>query len=331
MKRRKNILLIGGLFVFVALLWWWMQRETKPSPLQASKPPSSSTPASKEPNAAVTPQAQEEKRKAAVDLVVSALATPIEFYGRVVDQNGDPVAGATVGFSALDKFMAPGSGYTGTSDENGLFSISGIKGARLSVNVRKEGYYFIDSKSNASFAYGTGSDGYFRAPPTKSKPATFILQKAGEKVALLYASGGQIDVPKTGKPLGIDLATGRSGQGSLEVTSWIGDAKKRPFDWRYQLSVPNGGIIERTGQFDFEAPADGYQPAIEISMAATAEKWSSDVTRTYFAKLPDGRYARFSINFYPGQRNFIVLESYVNPKPGSRNLEFDPKQQVKSP
>jgi hypothetical protein len=53
--------------------------------------------------------------------------------------------------------------------------------------------------------------------------------------------------------------------------------------------------------------------------------------KNYFAKLPDGRYARFSINLYPGDRNFVVLESYVNPTPGNRNLEFDPKRVVRSP
>ena len=43
-------------------------------------------------------------------------------------------------------------------------------------------------------------------------------------------------------------------------------------------------------------------------------------------KLPDGRYARFSIKFYAGDRNFIVFESYLNPTRGSRNLEFDPQK-----
>jgi hypothetical protein len=52
-------------------------------------------------------------------------------------------------------------------------------------------------------------------------------------------------------------------------------------------------------------------------------------TKKYFARLPNGRYARFSIKFYAGDRNFIVFESYLNPKPGSRNLEFDSQKTVK--
>jgi hypothetical protein len=65
-------------------------------------------------------------------------------------------------------------------------------------------------------------------------------------------------------------------------------------------------------------------------MRATAEQWASDVPKQYFAKLPDGRYARFSIEFYAGGRNFVVFQSYLNPEPGHRNLEFDPAKQIKT-
>lgn len=83
------------------------------------------------------------------------------------------------------------------------------------------------------------------------------------------------------------------------------------------------------------APTDGYHPQIEVKMPADDPKWSSRLSKQYFAKLPGDRYARFSIRFYGGSkddgadRNFVVLESYVNPKPGSRNLEFDPAKAVK--
>jgi hypothetical protein len=36
-----------------------------------------------------------------------------------------------------------------------------------------------------------------------------------------------------------------------------------------------------------------------------------------------------TLKFYAGDRNFIVFESYLNAKPGSRNLEFDPQKTVK--
>ncbi len=328
------------LVALAALVWWLLKPSQTPqgssvaaNPGQSASPSSASSPILplQASGSAVPSQPIDERRKAVVENILGVLATPITFYGKVIDQNGNPVPDAAVGYSALDKFMAPGTGYTGTSDENGKFSISDIKGARLSVNVRKNGYYFIDGKSNAAFAYGTGSDGYFQNPPTKENPAIFILQKMGTTESLIRVSSRQIDVPRTGQPMSINLATGRTGQGNLQVTSWIGDSKQRPFDWRYHLSVPGGGLIERKGQFDFEAPADGYQPTIEVNMAANAEQWTARLTKEYFAKLGDGKYARFSVRFYAGDRNFVVLESYLNPILGSRNLEFDPTKVVKSP
>ena len=89
---------------------------------------------------------------------------------------------------------------------------------------------------------------------------------------LIQLSGRQIDVPRTGETLSIDLATERTGKGNLQVTSWIVNSKRRPFDWRYLLSIPGGGLVEREGQFDFEAPADGYQRAIEVNMSASANR-----------------------------------------------------------
>jgi hypothetical protein len=61
----------------------------------------------------------EEQRKAIAEGVELILSTPITFYGKVVDQHGDPVADADVGYSALDRFMEPGSSYKGRSDETG--------------------------------------------------------------------------------------------------------------------------------------------------------------------------------------------------------------------
>jgi len=286
----------------------------------------------------VPSQAQTEKRKAGVEQVLSALATPIKFYGQVVDQNGDPVPAADIGYSAADKFMASGSGYTGKSDANGMFSISGIKGVWLGVNVRKEGYYQIHNVSNGSFAYGMGSDGYLREPPTRNKPAMFVLQKMGVSEPLIQIAGRQYKVAKDGQPLEIDLKTGKQvqgGQGDIRFERWANDQAKNEkgrFDWRFNISIPEGGIIERKGQFDFEAPTEGYQLNAEIDMSASlGEKWKYTVEKSYFIKTRDGHYARIEATIYGGHNNSLVLESFLNPKPGSRNLEFDPKKVVKSP
>ncbi len=56
----------------------------------------------------------------------------------------------------------------------------------------------------------------------------------------------------------LDSLEKRTGRSQLEIASQIGALNDSRFDWRYTINIPGGGIIERLGQFDFEAPVDGY-------------------------------------------------------------------------
>lgn len=274
------------------------------------------------PSKAEIKQAQEAK-------INMAYATPIDVFGKVVDQNGNPIAGAMVEIGIADKPFQTGSKIIETTDQGGLFSLSGVHGIAFSVSASKQGYYSTAKSTGQRNVVAAGNSDL--PQPTKEKPVFLVLHKQGDVASLIFHGNRQIDLPSTGRPLKIELATGQKDQGQLEVASWLGDTNQRPFNWRYQLSVLGGGILERKGEFDFEAPVDGYHTSMEINMPAAAEKWSSRAKMDYFAKLSDGRYARFSVRFYPGDRNFIVLESYVNPKPGDRNLEFDPAKAVTAP
>jgi hypothetical protein len=335
MTRRTTILVIASLSVLAVLLWL----QFRPSPPTradrsdelTSSPLSQVSGPQQIPGPSQPTQPIEQRRGAVREAVQGILSTPIAFYGKVIDQNGAPVADATINYGALDNFDAPGSQYQGKSDALGNFSISGITGAVLRVGVQKAGYYKVDGKSSAAFAYGMRANYNRKEPPTQDRPAIFVLHKMGVTEPLIKVDSRQIDVPKTGEPLSIDLGRRQSARGDMQIEASLGNTTQRPFDWRFRLSVPGGGLADRKGQFDFEAPANGYQPSVEVNMPSTAENWSLRLTKEYFARLSDGKYARFSIRFYPGDRNFVVVESYVNPKVGSRNLEFDPRKLVKLP
>ena len=330
---------MGSLMVLATLLWWW-GLPTSPQPtleeFAGSAPPLAVSPPSPQSYLSRTPSTTSttilppnvaaqfsNHDKANIGKILEAFGAPIEFYGKVIDDLGYPVEGATIHYSVADQYFGNSSKYTGTSESGGSFTIGGIKGAGIYVEVSKEGYYRVPDQSYASFGYGVPSG---RQPPSKESPAIFVLRRKGKAYPLVHVSSRQINVLDNGRPLNIDLSTGQAGRGSLQLESWIGDSSQRRFDWRYRLSVPGGGLVERNEQFAYEAPIDGYQAAVEVNMPADAERWSSDLNKSYFAKLPDGKYARFSLSLYPGKRNFVVLESYVNPTPGTRNLEFDPKR-----
>jgi hypothetical protein len=85
--------------------------------------------------------------------------------------------------------------------------------------------------------------------------------------------------------------------------------------------VPGGGIQQRTGEFDFTAPDNGYQPSDEIDMPATTPQWRSNASRSYFIQLKNGDYARMEFTLGTGGYNDFEITAYLNPQSGHRNLE----------
>jgi hypothetical protein len=75
------------------------------------------------------------------------LHRPIEFYGKVVDTHDAPIGGASITL-VWSHFLKPeGTNYSTTtyntnifSDAQGLFSLTGVVGATLGVQVQKQFY-----------------------------------------------------------------------------------------------------------------------------------------------------------------------------------------------
>ncbi len=332
----RHILLAACVLIVVAMVQTWFSRPqvsqvpnlNRSNPANApfiNHPTPDPAAGTNKDNFSVPSQAEIDEQKDQETRVL--YLTPIAVYGKVVDDDGNPISGATVRIGIADRPFETGSSYAQTTDGGGLFSLTNVHGIAFSVSASKDGYYSSDESAGHRNVVTPSNDDV--EEPSQDRPIALVLRRQTRPVPLIVTSSGQIDVPRTGEPVSIDLATGRKAHGELQVASWFGDSDHRPFDWRYLLSLPSGGLIERKGQLDFEAPADGYQVIAEISMPATGETWSSSDEKEYFAKLGDGRYGRFSIRFYPRkQRNFVVIESYVNPTPGDRNLEFDPNKVV---
>ena len=340
MKKRQTYLILASAFLIIAAIWL---RQLSPVPFLAKQ--KQSLPASAQPTPILTKPSEEVLKQKINEgecskqdqekAFLSSFNTPINFWGKVVDQNGNPVDEADVKFSANDKYWEPGSKYTTKSDQNGLFSITKIKGINLSVDVEKGGYY-RSPESYGAISYAL-HDPKERAIPTPNNPAIFVLRKIGETVPLIRVTERPIRVPKNGTPVEVSFATGQTmaaGQNGLKVECWTEDQNKNAqsqYTWRCRLSVPGGGLVERKGQFSFEAPPDGYMDVVEIEMPQSSSEWAKGVDKDYFAKLPGDRYARFTFGLTTGGDHFFVMASYLNPNPGNRNLEFDPAKAVKSP
>jgi len=339
MNRRRITLVLATAFLLLCL--WWLIRAPQQEPTGQS---SATTSTPSESNAAEaqtspTPPEQAAQLKEAADLVEKIFASPIDFYGRVVDQNGNPVPFADVGYTAADKFNASGTNYTGQADAQGYFQITGIQGAALAVAVRKAGYYFLNEtdksspSSAATFGYSMGPDSYRRVPPTKENPAVFVLHKMGETVPLILVENRSFRIPRDGTPVMVDLLTGKeSASGQLQVEAWTSDKLQdgtRFHDWKCRVSIIGGGLIERTEQFDFIAPAEGYEPFDEVAYSRDDRPWNHRFSKEYFVRFADNSYGRIKFWFTTGGTHFFEVESLINPAPGDRNLEFDPKKAIK--
>ncbi|HEY5747867.1 MAG TPA: carboxypeptidase-like regulatory domain-containing protein [Chryseolinea sp.] len=273
------------------------------------------------------------QRAETAKIIGSVFSAPVNFYGKVEDQYGNPVPGAKVTYSLADSFGAPSSKRTVTSDDRGLFSLVGVRGAGVFVSVAKQGYAEINKQSSGNFSFGMPYDPQRDRPtPTKEKPAVFVLRKKAKAEPMVAVNRSTL-IPRDGTPVEVSLSTGRpvaAGSGDLKIEYWTADGQKdanRRYDWHCRFSVPGGGLVKRGSQLAQEAPIDGYQPYAEVWMPATTPAWTETFDENYFLKLGNGNYARAHLIMVAGGDHFVSIIAYLNPS-GSRNLEYDAKQDV---
>lgn len=239
---------------------------------------------------------------------------PIEFYGRVVDENGEPIAGATAHFewdgtvtnrNAMEIRDWPKVSAEVTTDDKGLFSFTGKSGTELDVSVAKVGYYssrtnrgvqyFKYSKPNLDSFDGTGH--FFK--PDADHPVVYYLRKIGAGANALITSGHGMresfwaTVPKDGTSVKVDLLHQKTGVGPLEIKQ-----KKPEFpahggtmesfspsdraklasatNWSITMRISDGGFIEENDEFPFEPPESGYQSTVNYSFQKGQGEWQGN-------------------------------------------------------
>ena len=83
----------------------------------------------------------------------------------------------------------------------------------------------------------------------------------------------------------------------------------------------------------YRAPESGYEPKLTISVSAKDLKWSADKTVSFYLKSR-GTYARVQAKFMTDSEKPTTgfdIGAYINPKAESRNLEYDPLQNLAKP
>jgi hypothetical protein len=259
--------------------------------------------------------------------------TPIEFYGKVVDERGVPVREAGVQFMWTDLSTEGTSTRETSSDSQGLFSLSGVRGKRLVVtSVTKDGYYTSARSNRFSFEYANPHEINYHVPDPRD-PVIFHLWKKGVADPLVHRYI-KLPLKRDGQPVRLDLDVGQpKATGQLEIRAWNEgsvDPVTRRFDWWMSLSVAGGGLIETDEEFAFLAPEQGYVESKTYEfLAASPEDWKPGLTKQFIIAFDSPRkYARMNLRVQ-GQGSMCYIDFWSNPS-GSRVLEFDPAVQPKS-
>jgi hypothetical protein len=217
--------------------------------------------------------------------------TDVSLYGKVLDQNNDPVAGATISF-LLTHYSLFAEGFHGAvrfetqTDDAGLFSVDGKRGFNLSVTaISRDGYeYLLSQNPKDYFQYWPGLTKSFLFVPDRNNPVVFRLRKRGETTFL-------IDRPQWGVQFHVNETTGSpeartqvkasdfvrvqairdlnrlvfNGQPLYPDLVVMGVYNELTTSWTVVLMPGEaGGGILASEVLLYEAPAEGYRPSVQF-------------------------------------------------------------------
>ena len=255
---------------------------------------------------------------------------PINFDGRVVDENGKAVAGASVRFGWTDTSAQGSSEIVTPSDANGRFALSGKSGKRLHVRIAKDGYHTAGGKGGESFEYAAFFESNFHQPDP-NEPVTFRLIKKIDPEPLIrrhaserltYDASGYYDLERGA--LALQPPSGAALKFTFERSQ---SAQGQPFDWRWIVEAVDAALLETKDEFAQVAPEGGYMSTWEIAQAANAQPFEHSAQARFFVRTSDNRFARIDVEVaHPNARHVgprITVDSFLNPS-GSRNLDYDP-------
>lgn len=257
----------------------------------------------------------------------------IGIYGKVIDQDGNPMAGVDVtgsvsriqGWFGEEKW----EDHATHTDANGLFQFSGLTGADWNVSVKKDGY-IIDYTRGCSGPSG-GADGS-QTNPNNRIILTMYKQHGAEPMTYREIESR---VPYDGTTASFNLtADQKSTNGDLKITLLRSPLKIRrgldKYDWNVKIEMTNGGLQTESSPYPYWAPESGYQSAFVTGMSSNNVAWNRELKQNFYIKDGQGKYGRLLIDLFTDAvrpDTGIKIQTWFNPS-GSRNLEFDPAKQI---
>lgn len=286
------------------------------------------------PSAPATNPATEEMAKAnQLQAAVAAKNVPVNFWGRVVDQDEQPLAGVRVVMRIRQWFYNTNSGpgtlspkQEATSNTEGKFEWTGVSGDSLELeSVTKEGYR-LSPKTQSGFVYSRGADSF---QPDAANPVIIRMWKLTPPENLVSFRTLSGFVPD-GRGYTMDLLANKKFEGEkpegdllVKLTRPARVEPRQKYDWVLELNGINGGLVEAVDEFGYTAPETGYQSKVSIRLQASDTDWTDSLTKDYFIRSRGGAVyglLHLSIRSEYDGKSAIFFETRLNPS-GSRNLQ----------
>jgi hypothetical protein len=250
---------------------------------------------------------------------------PIEFYGKVVNQDGTGLPEVSIRLQWTD-LSARGSTETNLqTDSDGRFSLKGVKGKALVVFPFKSGFsrQRID---DFGFEFADPSVRSFYKPHSNN-PAIFHLFEHGAPEPLIHdKSVSKLVHDGSEHKIGLSGGNGLS-LGIFIVKSW---AEKRSAtrpkpSWRTELRMENADLIVASDTLLFAAPKEGYTETLKWDFVAGSATWQAEIDQDlYFRTRSPVLFGKIHVS-YLSWSDAISLEYWINPK-GSRSLDPSSKE-----
>ena len=244
----------------------------------------------------------------------------IEFWGRTVDENDQPVAGVVVKYSAAETGHLDWKSHERKgqiiSDIDGSLHIMAGRAWVFSIDaVEKDGHKYIKGKSDYIY---TGDNDLFI--PDKNKPQRLVLVRE-DKMQTLLRYHKSLKLPWDGQSVHINLDTGEPDpQGNMIITmNRVLIQNPRLYKWGGRIEMRTGGIQFKKDFAPDVAPVAGYHDRIE----APEGSGTFAGLPVFWIKTVDDKYARVELFFDEDDKprqELSSIQSWLNPEAGNRIL-----------
>ncbi len=257
MNRRRLGSIVLVLVAIPSVLWWIMHPAEEMGPTQqvvsargtvdvTNRVPQQFSPAdsmaARDLQIAVNKQELQKREQQTTD----AFNASIDFFGKVVDEHGVPIPGASTSFVVTTRSLMGNPTQKGPkTDSAGLFSITGKRGPRLAVIVEHPDYYKTE-QHGSFFTHGGILPNDSPKLPTADNPRIFVLQKKG-KPATLFHRSIKLRVPMNGTPTRLELGPEVGARSEFVNLVLKSEGEKvplnhyYPFEWTLTIYATGGG------------------------------------------------------------------------------------------